>query len=226
MILFQGPQRLLFVGPSGSGKSHLMLKLIENRGALFDDPFEEIIYVNPLLADDLYQESYFNELKNIFPSVKLEPEFHPGLYQNWVVDARKHQLLILDDCLDTVKMEDLTALVTKLSRHRKISFWMSSQNPFYGKGFVTIFRNLTGMFVFDTYDLTMLRTLSSRLTGGKGTVLKKYLESAGNFMRYPYLYLNFQPCQDLTKISRIWTRILPFDELELKNVIRPICFKE
>ena len=61
----QTPCRLELLGPSGSGKSSLILKMIED-DSIFDRPCRHVAYCAPALED---RRNYVEELQNVVDRV-------------------------------------------------------------------------------------------------------------------------------------------------------------
>ena len=62
--LLENPTSALFAGPSGSGKSQLVAKLIARRGEVFSEPVpDKIVYVYSEPLDDLFDQIKASETR-------------------------------------------------------------------------------------------------------------------------------------------------------------------
>ena len=70
-LKFQTPCSICVSGPSQSGKSQWIVKLVKNRAALFSGPFHEILYCVPENLS-LNPNPIFEQIKSFFPMAKLK----------------------------------------------------------------------------------------------------------------------------------------------------------
>jgi hypothetical protein len=119
MFLLKGPLRAIIVGPSGSGKSHLLTNIIKNKHRLIDTEINKVIYCAK------YPSSYIDELKN------LDVIFHQGLPTSEMLtnDQNEHILICLDDLPEAFSSEEVNDLYLA-GRHRRISVITISHNLF------------------------------------------------------------------------------------------------
>jgi hypothetical protein len=116
----QNPFTLVLGGPTGSGKTEFVTKLlIYYQTKIKPVPVKITYYFSE------YQAAY-DELKVIVPFI----EFKEGL-PSIEASIRINQLIILDDLMmETKDNEDILAIFTRKSHHRKISIILLTQNIF------------------------------------------------------------------------------------------------
>ena len=76
-----------------SGKTRFMVKLVQNRHALFTTEFDRIMYCIPASYSDGHQAVY-DELKQFFPNVELIIDLPKA---SDVLDNTLPKLLLIDD---------------------------------------------------------------------------------------------------------------------------------
>ena len=144
------PFRLFLSGPSNSGKSFFILKLIKNIDRVFQSGFNSIIYCHPFY-DTLGKkdEKLMSDLRDTYPSIIITHEI-PKLIELQRLEGPS--LLILDDLItNIVKNESMSHLYSIYSSHCNISIITTTQNYFEpGKFSKTIIRNQTIIVLFQT----------------------------------------------------------------------------
>ena len=144
------PFRLFLSGPSNSGKSLFILRLIQNLDLVFESQFKTIFYCHPYY-DTLGEKDkkLMNDLKLAYPSIIITHEI-PPLLDLQRLDAPT--LLILDDLISSiVKNESMAHLYSIYSSHCNVSIITTTQNYFEpGKFSKTIIRNQTILVLFQT----------------------------------------------------------------------------
>ena len=144
LVKFPARSRIIIAGSSGSGKSILTNKIIENADGMFSEEIRKIIF-----CYDPWQSLYDELRKNV-----AEITFHKGLpseqqFDEWG-EITGHKLLILDDCL--LESSNST-LVMKLfcvkSHHLNLSVLFLVQIMFQnGKVMRILSLNTTHFIVF------------------------------------------------------------------------------
>ena len=121
------PHRAMFVGLSGSGKTHMALDLLENE---YRSYFENIVIICPTICDNkTYLRPWLWEDENVIILDTAE-----NLHQNmkFLSDKLKKQetLFLIDDCAAereiNLKKSELHKLATS-GRHRFHSVWILTQ---------------------------------------------------------------------------------------------------
>lgn len=201
------PARVMLIGPSQSGKSELILRLVAD-DSVWDAPFRRIVYVAPLLDD---RDAYLERLRetcgekktltatDAIPKVEdLRSLAHEDVEGRGV-------LLVLDDLLSYKQNPDAVRdLAVMHSHHSDISVVMCVQNPFSaGKSkldLVTLGRNLTAKFIlYQLQDYYVLRTLNSRLFPERKDFLLRCLKTAKEKLGACYVVVNLHPFSGLER---------------------------
>ena len=111
-----------WIGPSKSGKSTAILKLLQYANEIVDEPFDQITYVYKV-----YDPRYEN-----FPHVNFVQNYEPYLTSEEYL-ANKRSLLILDDVIHEL-CDSIVQLFVCGSHHYNCSIILVQQSLFY-KGF-------------------------------------------------------------------------------------------
>ena len=112
-VCLKTPFSMMVVGPSGSGKSHFVNKLISQREHLFDKAPERVVW-----CYGIWQPFYKS----------LSYEFHEGLPASDFLDGG-NMILVIDDLMDEAQ-ESVSTIFTRTSHHRNITCIFLSQNLF------------------------------------------------------------------------------------------------
>ena len=199
---FKTPTTIGLFGPTQSGKTTFVLRLLENAATMFTEAPHTIVY-----AYGAWQES-FKQLQKI-PHIIL----HEGLprrsqIEEWSFD-RKHMLLILDDLMQKIVIDcDVQHYVTVSSHHNNISILMLMQSIFpQGKCARTISLNCHYMVLFNNKrDANQVSILGRQIMPGKQTYfLESYTKATG--VPYGYLLVDLAPHSD--RKYQLRTRIFP-----------------
>ena len=96
--IFQHPFSCLITAPRGSGKSNLVVNLL-NRPDLLKNKFDEIYYFSPTIFLDQTLEHLNN--KRIFKCDEISNEKLNNLFESVKEDEERQKILIVfDDCID------------------------------------------------------------------------------------------------------------------------------
>jgi hypothetical protein len=183
-------------GPSQSGKSNLMLKILQSRNQLFDKHIDRIVYCSstPLANPEMYEGAEF-----VLGMPNLH-EFDPSL----------NNLLILDDLMsECEKDKEIQNLFTVYSHHKNISVFIITQNLF-SKGACarTISLNSQYLIVFNNpRDAGQIRRLGIQMFPEKSNFLAQAYQDAVESKKYGYLFID--NTQATPSKYRISTNILP-----------------
>ena len=187
-------------GPTGSGKTEFVKKLVKNLNNMVF-PVPEIIY----WCYNEYQPAYV-ELEGI-PTL----HFCEGLPDTECLKANKNvpKLIILDDLMGNVKKEDkLTHLFTCGSHHWNISVIHIVQNIFYSGLRTSRVNSHYLVLMKNPSDQLQISTLGHQLFPKN----KKYLlEAFHDATAKPHTYLFIDMHQTTPDHLRVRTNIMPGD---------------
>jgi hypothetical protein len=119
-IRLEAPFTAMVVGPTGSGKTRMILNLIDKANSLATPPPEEIIYC-------------YGEWQSVFDKAPQSVIFHKGLIdvKEDIPSDGKQRWLIIDDLMEEVAgSAESNALFTKVSHHRNVSVFFIIQYLF------------------------------------------------------------------------------------------------
>lgn len=188
------PSTCIISGPTGSGKSVFVKKLIDHR--MFQPMPKNIIYCYGAF------QPLFNTMKNVV--------FEEGLpsYLNNVQDT----LIIVDDLMSELGGDTrLSKLFTKGSHHRNISIIFIVQNLFHqGKEMRNINLNSHYLVLFkNPRDKSQVTHLARQMFPGKNKSFQEIFHDATS-PAFGYLLLDFHPMTD--EHLRMRTGIFPGDK--------------
>ena len=113
------------VGPSGSGKSHFVCKLLQNKN-IFQNKFKHIYWHQGSSGE--------NGLTNK-ERCKLKMKLINGFDKNWMKRLKKGDVIVIDDLYQEMNKEiDSNNLFTKISRHNEVTVIFITQNLFHQGG--------------------------------------------------------------------------------------------
>ena len=168
-IKFQTPCSICVSGPSQSGKSQWILKLVQNRSRLFPEHFHQSIYCIPENLS-FNPNPIFEELKKTFPDVtKLNLNFD-----------NSPKLLIIDDLMtEFLSNYQMVKLLSVEVHHCNITTLFTLHNLFAPSKFGrTITRNVNYKVLFyNRLDLKEMRHVSLQISN-----LPNFLTESFNFL--------------------------------------------
>lgn len=195
-VRLKHPFSCTVAGPTCSGKTQFVFRLIKHANQIIDPSPEKIVYC--------YGEfqSSFSE----FPDV----EFHEGLPDVGRFDRRYRVLLILDDLMNEAD-QNVCNLFTKLSHHRNVSVVFITQNLFHRNRYVrTMNLNTHYMVLFkNPRDANQVATLARQMYPEKS---KFVLEAFKDATKEPYGYLLIDLKPETDEQYRIRANIFPDDD--------------
>lgn len=191
----QTPFSMLVVGPSGSGKSVFVNKLIESRATLFDQSHKRVVW-----CYGIWQSFYEN----------LSYEMHKGLPTESLLKSRDF-ILIVDDMMDEAQ-DLMSAVFTKISHHNNISCIFLTQNLFpKGKYSRNISLNANYLVLTkNVRDRAQISHLARQVYPNNSKFLMDVYQDATK-LPYSYLFLDFKPETD--EKYRVLTGLLPGEQL-------------
>ena len=186
------PSNCLVSGPSSSGKTFFVKKLIDDK--MFDPMPKTILY-----CYGSYQP-LFNSMKNV--------QFEDGLPSN--LSSLNNALVIIDDLMAELANDSrLSKLFTKGSHHQNLSVIFITQNLFHqGKEMRNVHLNSHYMVLFkNPRDKSQIMHLANQMYPGKAKAFQQAFIDATS-PKYGYLFIDLRPETD--DVCRLRTDI--FDE--------------
>jgi hypothetical protein len=183
-IIFKHPFTCMIAGPSKSGKTTLLTKILVNNVRLIDKPPDNIYY-----SYSRWQNN-FNELLKLLPNIK----FVEGLPDIDEFNANQNNLLILDDLMSECgKNDDIKKLFTIDSNHKNLSVFFLTQNMFSNdKNNRTISLNTNYMIIFNNpRDQSQFFYLARQMFPNNPKFLEECYHDAVSSQPYGYLFLDF-----------------------------------
>jgi hypothetical protein len=226
------PGRYACIGPSHSGKSELVIKIVASNYIWVNRP-EHIIYCAPYLED---RQPYLRRLKaavaasqGIFHCLDTIPtvrELHNILGVDPTQEEPEPAILILDDIMsfDHALRKRLTQLMVMESHHSNLTVILCQQNPFPpGPEFVTCNRNLTGRFIlYQLNDWRGIVNINNIMFPGKKNFLPTCLTEAKEVLDCNYIFVNSYPFSKLRRRHTCYTCL--FEEERKSDKSRPVFF--
>jgi len=185
MLKFIHPSTMIVSGPTGSGKTKLVSRVIIER--LIEPPPERIIWIyaewQPLY--EIVQMSH--------PSIEFIQGVPPNLYGS--ISPASRNLVILDDQMSEAgDSKELSQLFTKGSHHRNLSVIYIVQNLFdKGRSMRTVSLNSHYLIIFKSpRDKTQIGHLGRQMFPANSKFLIDAFEDATT-EPYGYLVLDMRP---------------------------------
>lgn len=200
-LKWKHPFTCMIAGSTGSGKSQLTFKIIQNRRELIaSDADLDVLYCLP--------PGHSIEIPNFIrkdPKVKFEngiPSFET---------IQRPTLVVIDDMMSDVN-EELMDGFTRFSHHRGISIIFIVQNIFFGgkKGmFRTISLNSSHLIIMKSpRDKRQITTLASQIMPKNS---KFIVDVFNECTKNPYTYLLFDLSQTQNEMFRLRTNLFNDD---------------
>ena len=217
------PARILVGGPTMSGKSHFISKLVKYREQVFDQKFVSIIYCLPSNSFHLHSD-FIHALRESCEDIPVKiVEGMPNIEELALDMTKEHKLLILDDLMQPAfNSKSMLDLMTSQSHHANITVVVTTQNIFipskYGK---TVTRNCSTKVIFwDHSDVQLLGILSSKMFPKKSSgFLLECFEWMYKNEGTEYIVIDSSPVSLLSRQMKVRTNIFPKSEgLEAKPI--------
>lgn len=194
---------MIISGPTQSGKSTFIKRLIRARGFIFDLPLDRVYWYYGIVQPELH-----TELRSM--GVRLEE----GLPSDNFSSVLEYSMIVLDDLSAKLKSNKIaTELFTQVAHHKHCFIIMVNQNAFE-QGTESRTQQLNAMYrvLFkNPSDKLQVQILSNRMFPGKNNFLSKVFEAATKRV-HGYLFIdNHQRCPEHLRLR---TNILP-DEIPM-----------
>ena len=178
--------KLFITGPSRSGKTTFIQKLIRNLDIITKAP--------PKILTVVYKvnQNIYNEM-NVDHLVKDGPNLKERLFE---IAQGRSMLVVFDDMMNSNSLGELSDLFTVDGRHHNLSMVFISQSLFTNnEDFRRISRNCDYYALFkNPRNVQEIRTLSSQMTPGSMDLITYFMEATQN--PFSYLFINLtQECK-------------------------------
>ena len=196
--LFIHPFTCLIAGPTQSGKTTLLKKILENNQLYIQPPPTRVIYCYSRWQDN------FDILKLSIPNI----EFKIGLIDIDELSKEQNNLVILDDLMtESEKDNSILNLFTVDSHHKNISVILISQNLFsQGKYSRTISLNCQYLIILNNpRDKSQIYFLARQMYPTNPNFLIECYNDATENKEYGYLFIDLK--QSTQKDFRIQSGI-------------------
>ena len=200
-FMFKHPFACMLAGPSQSGKSTLLAKILENNQGMITPSPTKIVYCYARWSEG------FNKLKTITPPIV----FQEGLPDVDQFSVHDNNLLVLDDLMSQVEKDNsMLDLFTTDSHHANISVFLITQNLFsQGKYSRTISLNCQYLFILNNpRDKAQIHALARQMYPTNPHFLIECYEDATS-QEYGYLLMDLT--QSTENKHRIQSAITPGD---------------
>ena len=197
-VRLKHPFTCTVAGPTSSGKTWFVFRLIKHANEMINPPPEKIMYC-------------YGEFQPSFLEFKAV-EFNEGLPNAEQFDGQQRILLIIDDLMNEID-QNVSNIFTKLSHHRNVSVIFISQNLFHKNKFVRTMNLNTHYIVLfkNPRDAGQVAVLARQMYPGKSKFVVEAFEDATK-EPYGYLLIDLRPETD--DRYRIRTKIFPDDDIQ------------
>lgn len=210
---FSVPSKWIICGPSGSGKSSFLIKLLSFHKELFNCVFDRVVYFYGQSEPDINILSINNVEK--IQGLSIDNDYLDSFDKNF------KNIIILDDLMNEIGNQTLIAnLFTKISRHRNITVFLILQNLFpKGKYYTDISRNANYIVLMkNPLGLSQVKLLEQRIFGKSSEFLQQVYKNATKDDPYSYLLLDFN--QVTPESLRVRSHIFPTDEYNVVYIVK------
>jgi len=218
-LTFKHPFTCMTAGPTSSGKTVLIRRILEHHKQLIYFKNESIEKLKIIWAYGQWQNLYKKSIPNV------ECTYVDGLPSEEDIQANKPHIIIIDDLMSELGSDKkLTNLFTKGSHHNDVSVIFISQNIFHqGSQMRTISLNCHYMILMkNPRDKAQIMRLAAQIYPNKTNFL---IEAFNDATKNQFGYIKVDMKQDTPDNLRIQTRITP-EELEPDSKYRlsPIAY--
>jgi len=192
ILPFKHPSTILIAGPTGSGKTEFLVRLLETRCLV---PFpEKIVWIY-----GEWQGAYERILRLRLPSTKVEfvKDFNEDTYES--LDSRVKNMVVLDDQMESGNVgrkngSNLAKFFTQGSHHRNLTVVYIVQNLFHqSKTMRTISLNSQYVVLYkNPRDKQQIENIGRQMYPNNSRFLTSAFEDA-TAQPYGYLVVDLRP---------------------------------
>ena len=207
VIPFRHPTTILIAGPTFSGKTTFVKRLIRTR--MVQPPPERTIWVYKEKDDKAEMESMGRE----FPGIQFYSELDSGLLDR--INPRERNLVILDDVMtEAGESKSVASMFTQGSHHRNMTVVFLVQNLFQqAKQMRNISLNTHYMVLYkNPRDQGQIRTLSYQMYPTEKNFLADAFADA-TAAPHSYLLLDLHP--ETPEHMRVRSQIFPGEQTQV-----------
>lgn len=194
------PFLMLVCGPTQSGKTQFVLKLLENAERLINPPPNNITYIYG------QETTALKYIKTNFQGQVNTVEGMPLSFSDYI-DPERNNLLIFDDLLqESTSNKNLTNLFTKESHHKSASVILIMQDVFYhGTERKILLRNAQYLVLFKSpLDMSGIYAIANRMKPKRQQMFLNIFEEA---TKQPHGYLFIDGYQSTPLAAQLRTDI-------------------
>ena len=201
-LKFSTPTSILLAGPTMSGKTTFIKKLLENASEMFSEAPSQILFCY------IAQQPALEKIK-MLPNVTL----HEGLPDRSQITEfgleKGHKVIVFDDMMKYIVNDvNIQDYVTVASHHNNMTIILLTQNIFaQGQTARTISLNCHYIVLFNNKrDLSQVSRLGSQIMPGKSRYFMDSYEKATS-RKYGYLLIDLSP--ESERKYQLRSRIFP-----------------
>lgn len=207
---FKNESVFVVAGPSSSGKTVFVRRLIKHTEQLFRKPVHKVrwFYGTPGDGDGDSGDEDADQLSIAANKVTM----HKGLPSGWTKLVEPYDLVVLDDLLtESAGSKELTTGFTRLAHHRPCTLIYVTQNLYHRSADART-RNLNTHYLVlmnNPRDATQIVYIARQMFPKQSNALVDIYQEVTRNQPYSYLLLDFH--QDTPAVLRIRTNIFPDD---------------
>ena len=187
-VRFKHPFTAMVTGPTGSGKTVWLSRLLKHNKLLIDPPPENIVWFY-----GTYQSMY-DDMSKEHPSIRFVEDL-PERFDDYISNDKRN-LFIIDDLMDDTNRK-VSQLFTRGSHHKNLSVILVLQNLFqHNKELRTISLNTHYVILFkNPRDVSVVNHFARQVSPGCTKFLQEaYMDATSK--PYGYLLFDFTPHAD------------------------------
>lgn len=191
------PSGMIISGATSSGKTQLLMRLVENLGSMYEPPPKRVLYCYGQLGSHVYKLQ------------KMGAECIEGIPSDELISKmEKPFLLIFDDLMSCVSEKYLSDIFCKRSHHQNFGVIFITQNLFDKN--IRVSRNNAQYLLLtrSVNSMNAIRNIGSQLFPRK---LDYFLKSFADATSEPYTYLFVDLHAASRPELRLRTKIFPQD---------------